>query len=82
MITTHENVAVIRQATGALKDSKTVPERRVSLIPNDRVVDFRASSVVGALHLRSEAHTVLDGKDYPVLVRIWDNDSDAIFDDL
>ena len=75
----YEPIAYVRDAKGALEGSKV---KRVPPAMQGKIIKFTPSSSEGVLHLRSDVQTVLEGKDYPVLVQIWDNDSDAIFDNL
>ena len=80
MTTTRESIAVINRATGALKDSVKGSVTRIYVTQGEITQRTRHFVASGALHGSSEA--VLKGEEYPVLTRIWNNDSDAIFDNL
>ena len=43
---------------------------------------FKAQDLDEALEPASTRHTVLRDIDYPVLAELWDNEYDAIFDEL
>jgi hypothetical protein len=78
--TTRESIAVINTATGALKDSVKGSVTRIYVSQGEITQRTRPFVASGALHGSNES--VLRGEEYPVLARIWNNDSDAIFDNL
>jgi hypothetical protein len=80
MTTTHESIAVINEATGALKDSVKDRVTMIYVTRGEVAQWTTVRAVTGALHCSNES--VLRGEEYPVLARIWNNDSDAIFDNL
>ncbi len=80
MTTTRESIAVINKATGALKESVKDNVTRLYVTQGDLTQRTRPFVGSGALH--GSNATVLNGEEYPVLARIWNNDSDAIFDNL
>ena len=43
---------------------------------------FKADDLDKALEPIAERHTVLRAEDYPVLAELWDNEDDAVYDDL
>lgn len=43
---------------------------------------FKAHDLDRALVPIAERHTVLRAEDYPVLAELWDNEDDAIYDDM
>lgn len=43
---------------------------------------FKADDLDKALEPIAERHTVLRAEDYPVLAERWDNENDAVYDDM
>ena len=43
---------------------------------------FKADDLDRALEPLVERHTVLRAEDYPVLAELWDNDDDAVYDNI
>jgi hypothetical protein len=78
---TVEQIAVTNTATDALLRSD---QQRSTLYVTTQASTSKSlviGSQTGTLHVRIPP-AVLTGEDYPVLVRIWDNDADAIYDNL
>jgi hypothetical protein len=75
----YQFVVEIIDASGALKDSKV---RLVPPVMQGGIIRFNTSSSEGVLHVRPDAPSVLERRDYPELCLIWDNDSDVVFDTL
>ena len=82
MTAVHESIATISDATGALVESRSVPATTVYVVHGALNTKSASVTTAGTLHVQTDMTPVLDGADYSVLVRIWDNDSDAIFDNL
>lgn len=52
---------------------------------DDSSVTVLTQTVAGSIEVRFliiQAPPFLRGEDYPALVRVWDNDDDAVFDSL
>ena len=43
---------------------------------------FKASDLDESLEPLTKRHTVLKAEDYPVLAELWDNEYDAVYDDI
>ncbi len=43
---------------------------------------FKAGDLDQCLQPQAERHTVLRAEDYPVLAELWDNEDDAVYDDI
>ncbi len=43
---------------------------------------FKAGDLDRALEPIAERHTVLRAEDYPVLAELWDNEDDAVYDEI
>jgi hypothetical protein len=72
-----------RTATGALSAAASSNATIVNIVVQmDGPDTLTRNTVVSAEGALKGAQDVLRGEDHPVLVRIWDNPSDAVFDTL
>ena len=67
-------------ASGALSGASSVIMINIQTRVDAHGTRTSFSMESGALHVTPDA--ALDGRHYPVLVGIWDNESDAIFDTI
>ena len=81
-MTLREAAAYLRVSQRTMR-SLVARERVTAYRINPRgALRFKADDLDRALEPLVERHTVLRAEDYPVLAELWDNDDDAVYDNI
>ncbi|MCH8200093.1 MAG: helix-turn-helix domain-containing protein [Chloroflexi bacterium] len=81
-LTLHEAAEYLRVSERTMR-TLVVREQVTAYRINPRgALRFKADDLDEALEPIAARHTVLRAEDYPVLAELWDNEDDAVYDDL